>query len=217
MWPPSEPSFDGQRFELHGKVLDIPYRGPGATGLGKPLKLTGLHPREIPVYVAAIGPRNVALATEIADGILPIFWSPTGWKQAFGDTLGAVDTHRFDVAPGVRVVVGDDLEACRNAVRPFLALYIGGMGARGRNFYNDLVCRLGYEGAARRIQDLYLAGDKHGAARAVPDELIDDVALVGPPERIAERLEAWRSTPVTTLIVWPSNRRAIEVMAEALL
>ncbi len=205
-----------ERFEFHGAVVDVPYRGDDATGLGKPLKL-GLHPRpDIPIYLAAIGPRNVRLATEIADGFLPIFWSPTGWKDAFGDALADVDVNRFDVAPSVRVVVGDDLEACRDRLRPFLALYIGGMGARGRNFYNDLVGRLGYEGPAATIQDLYLAGDTAGAAKAVPDALIDDVALLGPPGRIRERLEAWRESPVTTLNIVAATPDALELVASAL-
>jgi F420-dependent oxidoreductase-like protein len=200
-------------FELHGDVIDVPYRGEGATGLGKPLKLM-LHPRaDIPVYLAAIGPRNVALATEIADGFLPIFWSPTGWMAAFGDALAGADLDRFDVAPSVSVVVGDDLDACRDVVRPFLALYIGGMGAPGRNFYNALASRLGYEAAATTIQELYLSGKRDEAARAVPDDLVDEVALVGPRERIAERLEAWKESPVTTLVV-TGGRDAIELMAE---
>jgi F420-dependent oxidoreductase-like protein len=199
--------------ELHGDVVDVPYRGEGATGLGKPLKLM-LHPRaDIPIYLAAIGPRNVALATEVADGFLPIFWSPTGWKAAFGDALDGADLDRFDVAPSVSVVVGDDVDACRDVVRPFLALYIGGMGAPGRNFYNALACRLGYEAAAGAIQELYLAGKKDEAARAVPDELVDEVALVGPRQRIADRLEVWRESPVTTLVV-TGGRDAVELMAE---
>jgi F420-dependent oxidoreductase-like protein len=204
-----------ERFECHGEVLDVPYTGEGATGLGKALKL-GLHPRDdIPVYLAAIGPKNVRLATEIADGILPIFWSPTGWKQAFGDALAGVDFDRFDVAASVQVFVGDDVDACRDEARPFLAMYIGGMGAKGRNFYNDLACRLGYEGPAAKIQDLFLSGDRAGAVQAVPDELVDDVALVGPPERIRERLQPWKESPITTLALFNGNRTSLEVLAAA--
>ena len=157
------------RFELHGDVIDVPYSGPGSTGLGKALKL-GLHPREdIPIYLAAIGPRNVRLATEIADGILPIFWSPNRWRDAFGDALSGVESDRFAVVATVQVIPGDDLDACRDAARPFLAMYIGGMGAPRKNFYNDLAARLGYGEAAATIQERYLSGDRDGAVRAVPD------------------------------------------------
>lgn len=204
-----------ERFEFHGDVLDVPYHGADATGVGKALKL-GLHPRpDIPIYLAAIGPSNVRLATEIADGFLPIFWSPTRWKDAFGDALAGVDFDAFDVAATVQVIMGDDLDACRDAARPFLAMYIGGMGSRDRNFYNDLAVRLGYEEPAATIQRLFLAGDKEGAMRAVPDELVDDVALVGSAERIIDRLDAWKESPVTTLNVVTRSRATMELLAGA--
>ena len=201
--------------EHHGAHYDIPYTGPDATGLGKPLKLI-VHPRraDLPIYLAAIGPKNVALAGEIADGWLPIFFSPRRFAETFGASLEGVDLDRFDVAPTVSVVVGDDVQACRDAVKPGLALYIGGMGARGRNFYNDLACRYGYEAAAKEIQDLYLDGHKREATAAVPDELVDEVALCGPRARIAELLEEWKASPVTTLICGTGQREALEVMAE---
>jgi F420-dependent oxidoreductase-like protein len=203
--------------EHHGEHYDIPYTGPGATGLGKPLK-TILHPRaDIPIYLAAIGPKNVALAARIANGFLPIFFSPDRWQEAFGESLGGVDFDSFDVAPSVTVVLGDDVEACRNMVKPFLALYVGGMGARGRNFYNDLACRFGFEGAAKDIQDLYLDGKKADAAAAVPDELVDSVALVGPRGRIAEQVERWKASPVGTMIVATPQRDAMELLAELVL
>jgi F420-dependent oxidoreductase-like protein len=204
--------------EHHGPHYDIPYSGPDATGLGKPLKLI-LHPRraEVPIYLAAIGPKNVALAAEIADGWLPIFFAPDRFAETYGESFGDTDLERFDVAPTVTVVVGDDVDACRSFVKPALALYIGGMGARGRNFYNDLACRYGYEGAAKTIQDLYLDGKKGEAVAAVPDELVDEVALCGPKERIAELLEAWRRAPVTTLIVGTGQPEALDVMAELVL
>jgi F420-dependent oxidoreductase-like protein len=206
-----------ERFEFHGDVLDVPYTGEGATGLGKPLKL-GLHPREdIPIYLAAIGPKNVALAAEIADGFLPIFWSPTNWKPAFGDALAGADLERFDICASVQVAMGDDLAACRDRVRPFLALYVGGMGARGRNFYNDLVGRMGYEDVAKEVQDLYLGGDKMAAAMALSDELIDDVALIGPPDRIRDRLEAWKESPITTLNLVAANTAAMDLVADCVL
>jgi F420-dependent oxidoreductase-like protein len=204
-----------ERFEMHGETIDVPYRGPDSMGLGKALKL-GLHPRpDIPIYLAAIGPKNVRLATEIADGFLPIFWSPTGWKRAFGDALAGAGPE-FDVVAAVQVVVGDDVGACRDQVRPFLAMYVGGMGAKGRNFYNDLAARLGYEGAAAAIQERFLAGDRAGAVAAVPDALVDDIALVGPPERITERLAPWKESPVTTLNIFGATRPAMEVLAAAL-
>jgi F420-dependent oxidoreductase-like protein len=204
--------------EHHGPHYDIPYSGPDATGLGKPLKLI-IHPvrNEIPIYLAAIGPKNVALAAEIADGWLPIFFAPDRFAETYGEAFDDTDLDRFDVAPTVTVILGDDVDACRSMVKPALALYIGGMGARGRNFYNDLACRYGYEGPAKTIQDLYLDGKKREAAEAVPDELVDEVALCGPKERIAELLESWRRSPVTTLIVGTGQPEALDVMAELVL
>jgi F420-dependent oxidoreductase-like protein len=212
-----------QPLEHHGPHYDIPYNGSDATGLGKPLKII-VHPRraDIPIYVAAIGPKNVALAAEIADGWLPIFFSPYRVKEAFGGALDAgfaragggknVDT--FDIAPTVTVIVGEDPEQLAGFIRPMLALYVGGMGARGKNFYNDLACRYGFEGAAAEIQDLYLDGKKQEAAAAVPFELIDEVALLGPKDRIADRLGAWRDAGVTTMILGAQQPEALETMAE---
>jgi alkanesulfonate monooxygenase SsuD/methylene tetrahydromethanopterin reductase-like flavin-dependent oxidoreductase (luciferase family) len=124
---------------------------------------------------------------------------------------------RFDLAPTVPVMLGDDVAACRAMVKPRLALYVGGMGARGRNFYNDLVCRYGYEAAAKTIQDLYLSGKKEEAAAAVPDALVDEVALCGPKERIRERLEAWKSSGVTTMICGVAKVESLRLMAELVL
>ena len=204
--------------EHHGPHYDIPYSGDDATGLGKPLKLI-IHPvrSDVPIYLAAIGPKNVALAAEIADGWLPIFFAPDRFAETYGESFGSTDLERFDVAPTVTVVLGDDVDACRSMVKPALALYIGGMGARGRNFYNDLACRYGYEGAAKTIQDLYLDGKKREATAAVPDELVDEVALCGPKERIGELLESWHKAPVTTLIVATAQPEALDVMAELVL
>src|SRR6476646_9916947 len=199
--------------EHHGAHYDIPYQGSDATGLGKPLKLI-VHPqREIPIYLAAIGPKNVALAAEIADGWLPVWFSPTRF-DVFDDAFAGKDLSTFDIAPTVSVVVGDDVDACRSMIKPMLALYIGGMGARGRNFYNDLACRYGYDAAAKEIQDLYLDGKKQEAAAAVPDELVDEVALCGPRERIAERIEVWKQSPITTMIVGTVQPEALELLAE---
>ncbi len=190
--------------EHAGPYYQIPYRGPDATGLGKPLRSI-LHGRAaLPIYLAAIGPKSVALAAEVADGWLPAFFSPAR-AGLFRAALEAGFARRtspgretFDVAPSVAVVLGPDVAACRAAVKPRLALYLGGMGARGTNFYFDLACRYGYEVAARRFQDLYLAGKRAEAEAAVPDALVDEVALCGPRERIAERLPRWREAGVTT-------------------
>src|SRR5207302_5240433 len=134
------------------------------------------------------------------------FFSPSRWRDVFGSAVGGRDLSTFDIAPTVTVVLGDDVDACRAMVKPFLALYVGGMGARGRNFYNDLACRYGFEGAAREIQDLYLEGKKAEAAAAAPDALVDEVALCGPRERIAELVERWKDTPVTTMILAAMQR-----------
>jgi F420-dependent oxidoreductase-like protein len=212
--------------EFHGKEYDIPYSGPDATGLGKPLKII-VHPRraDIPIYLAAIGPKNVELAAEIADGWLPIFFSPYRAKETFGAALdagfakagGGKSLETFDIAPTVNVIVGDDPEQLANFVRPMVALYVGGMGARGKNFYNDLACRYGFEGPAKEIQDLYLEGKKQEAAAAVPFEMIDEVALIGPKERIRDRLDAFRDAGVTTLIVGAAQPEALDVIADAAL
>jgi F420-dependent oxidoreductase-like protein len=212
--------------EHHGEHYDIPYEGPGASGLGKPLKLI-VHPRraDLPIYLAAIGPKNVALAAEIADGWLPIFFAPTRLRETYGDALDAgfaaagsgKDLASFDIAPTVTVAIGDDLDLLRGFVKPMLALYVGGMGARGKNFYNDLACRYGYEEAATKIQDLYLDGKKVEATNAVPDELVDEVTLLGPRERIADRLAAWQESGITTLIVGAAQPEALRLMAELVL
>ena len=205
--------------EFHGRFFDLPLQG--GTGLGKPLK-TIVHPlrTDLPVYLAAIGPRNVALAGEIADGWLPSFFAPAHaevFEAPLRDGLAKSgrDRNRFDVAPFVPVIVGDDLQACRDLVKPQLALYIGGMGARGRNFYQSLVARYGYEADAAKIQDLYLEGRKGEAAGAVPDALVDDVSLVGPAERIADQLEPWKAAGVDTLIAGAFQPEALRALAEA--
>jgi F420-dependent oxidoreductase-like protein len=203
--------------EHQGEHYRIPWDGPGATGLGKPLKLM-LRPlrAEIPIYLAALGPKNVALAAEIADGWLPIFVAPERFDDAFGASLAAAPDG-FEIAATASVLVGDDVDALRDALRPHIALYVGGMGAKGRNFYNSLVRRYGWEDEAERIQELYLSGKQREAIAAVPDELVDAVSLVGPKERIAERLEAWRETPVTTLVLGTTQPEALQTLAELLL
>lgn len=206
-------TFDGRHYQ-------IPYHGPDATGLGKPLKST-LHAQpDIPIYLAAIGPKNVELAAEIADGWLPIFFSPERYDAVFrshvetGLATAGKSMAGFDIAPTVSVAINDNLDICYNMLRPLLALYIGGMGARGKNFYYDLAVRYGYEAAANDIQDLYLSGDKGAAMARVPAELIDEVALVGPKERVRERLALWRSSPVTTLNLTLFDSETLRTMVE---
>lgn len=206
-----------------GEHYRIPYAGADATGLGKPLKSI-LHGRaDIPIYLAAIGPKNVELAAEIADGWLPIFFAPEHYAAAYAPAIDAglaksgKSLAAFDIAPSVPVALGDDVAACRDSIKPFLALYVGGMGAKGKNFYYDLACRYGFDAAAERVQELYLQGKKEDAARALPDELVDAVALCGPQGRIAERLQMWRSSPVTTLNITTFSSEAVQVMAELVL
>jgi F420-dependent oxidoreductase-like protein len=206
--------------DFQGQEYHVPIQG--GTGLGKPLKLI-VHPlrAHIPIYLAAIGPKNIEMAGEVADGWLPVFFSPTR-ADAYLPQLEAGQAKRqqpgeFDIAPTVHVVLGDDAQACRDFVKPMLALYIGGMGARGQNFYNALAGRYGYEDAARQIQDLYLEGHKREAAAAVPDALVDEVALCGPKERIAELLEPWKASRVTTMICGAAQPEALRVMAELVL
>jgi F420-dependent oxidoreductase-like protein len=194
-----------ERVVYHGKTLQLPL----ADGPGKPLKLT-IAPvqQQIPIYLAAIGPRNTALAGEIADGWLPTFFSPEH-VGLFRKRLeeGAARTGRtlddFEIAPQVSVHINNDIEAARNFMRPAIALYVGGMGSREQNFYNALICEYGFEEAAAEIQALYLDGKREEAYRAVPDGLVDLVSLVGPPEMVAERLAAYREAGVGTLLASP--------------
>ena len=207
-----------QVVEYHGAEYEIPYAGPDATGLGKPLKLM-MHPhrKEIPIYLAAIGPKNVALAAEIADGWLPVWVSPEKLAGIHGEALAAARPG-FDIAAfGVPVAISDDLQAARDFVKPAIALYVGGMGATGQNYYNALAARYGYEREALEIQELYLGGKKMEAFAAVPDALVDEVALVGPRERVADRLEAWKESPVTTLLIQALDAGTLRAMAELVL
>jgi F420-dependent oxidoreductase-like protein len=206
-----------------GAHYQIPYQGSDATGLGKPLKSI-LHGRaDIPIYLASIGPKNVELTAEIADGWLPIFFSPKNYATSYKAHVDAglakagksLDT--FDIGPSPMVAVGDDVDACRMMAKPILALYIGGMGAKDQNFYNKLACRYGYEAEAANIQSLYLEGKKHEAALAVPDALVDEVALCGPKERIKDQLDAWKEAPVTTLNLWAFDVNSLRVMADLIL
>jgi F420-dependent oxidoreductase-like protein len=193
-----------------GPHYSLPFTGPGSLGLGKPLKPI-THPLrgDLPIWLGAEGPRNVALAGEIADGWLPIFFSPehvsevrTPLEQGAARSGRSLDG--FDVAPTVNTYVSDDREGARDRMRPFLALYIGGMGSRQQNFYNQLVQRYGFEAAAREVQDLYLEVKKDEAAAALPDELIDLTTLCGPKEHVRDRLAAYREAGVGTLTIGPT-------------
>jgi F420-dependent oxidoreductase-like protein len=189
------------------------YRLPLPDGPGKALKLMISPVQErIPIYLAAVGPKNTALCGEIADGWIPTFFSPehVGTSRELLEEGAAragrtLDADSFDIAPHVMVCVDDDLERARDAMRPVLALYVGGMGSRKKNFYNALVRRYGFEEAAAEVQDLYLSGKKEQAMAALPGELIDITSLCGPCERIAERLELYREAGVGTLVATPSG------------
>jgi F420-dependent oxidoreductase-like protein len=201
--------------EHHGEHYDIPVTD--GTGLGKPLKLMARPLRaDIPIYLAAMGPKAVAQAFEIADGWLPLFWSPEKAPEVWGSAL-ANSRPGFEVAAAAPAILIDDVEAGREFLKPYYALYVGGMGARGRNFYNDLFARYGYEAEAKEIQDLFLDGKKRDAAAAVPDAFVDEVALVGPKERIAERIDAWRASGATSLLVSTQQPEALRALAELVL
>jgi F420-dependent oxidoreductase-like protein len=207
--------------EFKGEQYEIPYTGPGASGLGKPLKSILHGRRDLPIYTASIGPAGIATSAEVADGLIPVWMDPERFdlfqphlEKGFAKAGGGKDLSRFDVAPFVTCILGDDVEKCRLPVKGMLALYVGGMGARNKNFYNDYVRRLGYEEAAVRIQDLYLAGKKADAMAAVPDALVDSIALLGPRERIRDRLEAWKASPVRTLLIGAGQPEALRTLAE---
>ncbi len=184
-------------------------QGPEPTGLGKPLK-SSIHPlrEEIPIYLAAEGPKNIALAGELCDGWLALFYSPHHddfYRRSLQEGLGRPGARRsqqeFEVAATVPLIVTDELEQAADALRPMYALYFGGMGARSANFHADVATRMGYEREVARIQELYLAGKKQEAAAAVPTKLLDQLTLIGPKEKIRHDLEAWRESIVTTLLV----------------
>lgn len=199
-----------ENLQYQGKHYTIPLPADQGTGLGKPLKIINHPVRErIPILVAALGPKNVELAAEIAEGWQPIFFLPEKAQQVWGQALAAGRAKRdsvlgeLDVYAGPMLAIGEDVEPLREFVKPQLALYIGGMGAKGKNFYHALATNYGYGSQADRIQELYLAGDKDGAAKAVPDELVRDINLIGAPGFVQERVAAFREAGVTTLNVVP--------------
>jgi F420-dependent oxidoreductase-like protein len=212
--------------EFHGGSYELPYSGDGGLGLGRPLKLI-IHPQRsrIPIYLGSLGPKNVEMTAEIADGWLPIFFSPRAFADVFEGPLARGFARArgikgpgngFDVAPIVSVVVDDDVDGARLVVKRRIALYIGGMGHAKKNFSNQLIRRFGFDAEADEIQRLFLAGKRDAAVEAVPDALIDEVALCGPPERIDQLLEAWKASPVTSIICDTDDPAALRVMAQLL-
>lgn len=214
--------------EFDGDMYQMPNRGDGTTGLGKPLKSILAPNTEIPIVTAQITPAGLACAAEYADGVIPVWQDPYNFSvlaaslnKGFEKAGGGKGLDSFDVAPFVGCQIGDDVQALMAGSRAMLGLYIGGMGAKGKNFYTDYASRLGYEEEAHRIQDLYLAGNKAEAEALVPDELIDNIALLGPPERIRERAQAWKDAAsrgeVGTMIVGTRDPATVELLADIFL
>jgi F420-dependent oxidoreductase-like protein len=214
--------------EYQGEHYQIPYMGPDATGLGKPLRSIIHGDPSLKIYTASFAPAALRTAGEVADGVLPFFMSPERPEAITAPILEGIakagngkTLADFDIAPYVRIAMGDDVAACRDAIRPQLALYIGGMGARSKNYYNDLTKRLGYEAAAIEIQNHFLAGHRKEAEAAVPDALIDEISLIGPKERIRDRLAAWQELAkdhrVGTLLLVGATKDALRSVAEAVM
>ncbi|HWD02376.1 MAG TPA: LLM class F420-dependent oxidoreductase [Amycolatopsis sp.] len=206
---------------MDGQFYQLPLNG--GAGLGKALKPT-VHPlrADLPIYLAAEGPKNVALAAEICDGWLPLFFSPKAdqfYRAALAEGFARAGARRtaeeFEVPASVPVIVHDDVEEAAGLIKPALALYIGGMGAKSANFHHDVFARLGYEEVADRVQELYLAGRKADAVAAIPTSLVEDTSLIGPPEKIREELAAWEKTVVTTLLL-RGDAGSLTKVAEAL-
>ncbi|MFI7575691.1 LLM class F420-dependent oxidoreductase [Micromonospora sp. NPDC049497] len=203
--------------EYDGAFYQLPQRG--GTGLGKPLKST-VHPlrTDIPIFLAAEGPKNVALAAEIADGWLPLFFSPKAdgfYRAALAEGFARPGARRgpdeFEIAATVPIVVDDDVERAADRIRPFVALYVGGMGAKSANFHRDVIARLGYERECDVITEAYLAGNKQEAIAAVPTALVEDIALVGPTAKIKDELQRWRESVITTLLVSGGPRQLRQI------
>jgi len=217
-----------ERLTHDGFHYQLPYQGADATGLGKPLKSILHGDPALRIFTASISPSGLACAAEVANGVFPIWMNPErfdlfedSFAEGFAKAGGGKSLDDFEVAPFVTAIMGDDLEKCRMPVKASMALYIGGMGARGKNFYNDYAKRLGYEEAAVKIQDLYLDGKKAEAAAAVPDALVDDVALVGPADRIQDRLQAWKAAGkqghVGSMLIGGGQPDLLRLAAEAVL
>ena len=202
--------------ENDGDHYPLPYTGEGSWGLGKPLKSI-THPlrKDLPIFLGAEGPKNVAMTAEIADGWLPLYYSPYR-QEVYSDQIRHAKPG-FEIMQGITVIINDNVEEALVPLKHSLALYIGGMGAKSRNFHNELVKRMGFEEAAERIQDLYLAGKKDEAMLAVPTELADEISLVGSVDRIKDRLNAWRETPVSSLLVSTRSMGELRAFAELVL
>ena len=212
--------------EYEGYHYNLPYNGEDGTGLGKPLKSILQADTSIPIYTASITETGLATSAELADGVFPVWMNPDRYDVFEPSiTKGLKKADRtlmdFDIAPFVTCILGDDVEACRAPIKGSMALYIGGMGARDKNFYNDYAKALGFEDAAIKIQDLFLAGKKDEAAAAVPDELVDATHLVGPKEKIVERLQAWKAAGekghVGNMLIGAGQTEALELIASEML
>jgi F420-dependent oxidoreductase-like protein len=214
--------------EFDGQMYQMPVKGEGTTGLGKPLKSILAGCPDIPIYTASITPAGLRCAGEVADGVFPVWMDPDKYgvlgehiEAGFAKAGGGKSLEDFDVAPFVTVAKNDDLDAAFESLRPWLALYIGGMGAKGKNFYNDYATRLGYGEVAERIQDLYLSGEKAEAESLVPNELLDAVSLVGPADRIRERLQVWKEAgkrgEVGSMLLGIADPEVLELIASEML
>ncbi len=199
-----------------GPHYPLPFSGEGSWGLGKPLKPI-VHPlrADVPIFLGAEGPKNVALAAEIAQGWLPLYYSPYR-QDVYAASLEKAGPD-FQIAQLVSVSITDDIEAGLLPIKAMLGFYIGGMGARKRNFHMELMSRMGFEAEAQKIQDLFFAGQRAEAVAAVPDRFADEISLVGPIERIKDRLEAWKETPITTLLMGTTDAKILRTMAELVL
>jgi F420-dependent oxidoreductase-like protein len=214
--------------EFDGDVYQMPNKGEGTTGLGKPLKTILEAVDHMPIYTASITPAGLRCAGEVADGVFPVWMNPDRYdvigdyvEEGFAKAGGGKSLKDFDIAPFVTVAANDDVDAAFDALRPWLALYIGGMGAKGKNFYHDYATRLGYGDVATDIQDLYLAGKKAEAEALVPNSLLDEVSLVGPHDRIRERLSAWKEAgkrgEVGSMLLGVGDPAVMELFANEML
>ena len=213
--------------EFDGEFYQLPYRGDDASGLGKPLKSLLKKDLSIPIYTASFTPAGLTAAAEVADGVFPIWCNPDRFDlfephlQKGFDKVPGKTSDDFDFAPSIGVVLGNDLDMCRAPIKEFMGLYIGGMGARNKNFYNDYTVKLGYEAEAKKIQDLYLAGHHRDAIAAVPDQLVDEVALVGPKERIQDHAQRWQQAVAEkragSLLFSARQPEALQLLAETFL
>lgn len=217
-----------EALQFDGKEYQVPYHGHGATGLGKPLKSIVHIDKPIPIYAATLTPAGVAAAAEVADGFFPVWMDPEQYKvfeepinKGFAAAGNGKSLQNFDICPFVNASMGNDVAACMAPLKNHMALYIGGMGAKGKNFYTDYATRLGFGDAAAKIQDLYLAGKKEEAAAMVPDALVDACHLVGPADRIKDRAQRWieagKKRHVHSMLVRADSKETLELLAKIFL